>query len=87
MPSLTGQNAGLRKETGRAIVLAHDDHLVIAACPVYDFRICGLAIDVGVGIQVVHTAAATRCKIEMQVVQVFIMIIIIMLHIVEIDVQ
>lgn len=55
---LTRQYAWLRKETGRAIVLAHDDDLVIDAWPLNGLCICGLAIYVGIGIQVVHATAA-----------------------------
>lgn len=63
---LTSQDAWLRKETCRAILLAHDDHLPAAAGPVLDdLRVCGLAIDIGIRVQfldVAVAAAAARCK-------------------------
>lgn len=63
---LTSQDAGLRKETCRAILLAHDDDIPAAAGPVLaDLCVCGLAVYIGVGVQFVDVgaaAAATRCK-------------------------
>jgi len=62
---LTSQYARLRKETCRAILFAHDDNLTVTTGPrLTDFRICRLAIDIGVGIQFVDVVAdtATRCN-------------------------